>query len=154
METLQTGFSAVLGHRNLRRMAQFISRGVSRHLSLRATIGSQTFLFFPPKSDLFRVLDYDLKSANTAYRRQLAVLALGRSFEQAFEPLSIQMPSQSIAFHSFPEFTGMLLSVGARHGAGVVNGWHFPSFMVGLVKGRTLFSSKYWGTMRQKVPSK
>lgn len=52
-----------------------------------------------------------------------------------------------------PAFDGMLVTIGSYAGAGIINGWNFPSFVVGLVKGRSLFTSKYWHMMGQTVPS-
>ena len=50
-------------------------------------------------------------------------------------------------------FTGMLLTIGVTQGAGVINGWNFPSFVVGLMKGRGLFTSKFWSLMGQRMPA-
>jgi len=51
------------------------------------------------------------------------------------------------------EFNGMLLTFGKGGGAGIINGWHWPSVMVSMVKGGSLFTPKYWSTMGQKMPS-
>ena len=53
---------------------------------------------------------------------------------------------------SFSAFEGMVITFGSCRGAGVFNGWNLPSFAVGFIKGRTLFSEKYWKTMGQEMP--
>ena len=46
----------------------------------------------------------------------------------------------------------MLVTVGSSAGAGMMNGWNFPSFIVGMAKGKTLFTSKFWDMMGQPMP--
>ena len=50
-------------------------------------------------------------------------------------------------------FTGILVTIGRTGGAGILFGWNIPSFIVGLIKSRSLFTSKYWDLMDQKIPS-
>ena len=50
-------------------------------------------------------------------------------------------------------FTGILVTIGRTGGAGILFGWNIPSFIVGLIKSRSLFTSKYWDLMNQKIPS-
>ena len=50
-------------------------------------------------------------------------------------------------------FTGILVTIGRTGGAGILFGWNVPSFIVGLIKSRSLFTSKYWDLMDQKIPS-
>jgi len=50
-------------------------------------------------------------------------------------------------------FTGMLLTVGKKYGAGFVMNLNLPWTVVGLVKGGSMFSEKYWSLMGQKIPS-
>ena len=58
-------------------------------------------------------------------------------------------------FKFFPilAFNGILVTLGRMGGAGIVFGWQLPSFIVGILKSRTLFTSKYWDLMGQKMPS-
>ena len=49
-------------------------------------------------------------------------------------------------------FQGMVVTFGSKGGAGVFNGWNLPSFAIGLLKGRTLFSDKFWKMMGQEMP--
>jgi len=51
------------------------------------------------------------------------------------------------------KFEGILVTVGAYSGAGKINGWNLPSMMVSFVKGRSLFTSKYWSIMGQSQPN-
>ena len=48
----------------------------------------------------------------------------------------------------------MVVSFGSHGGAGNFNGWNLPSFAVGLLKSKTLFTSKYWKMMGQEMPNK
>jgi len=50
------------------------------------------------------------------------------------------------------KFEGALVPIGPYGGAGVINGWNLPAFIVSLGKGRSLFTSRYWGIMGQKQP--
>ncbi|CAB4059061.1 AIFM2 [Lepeophtheirus salmonis] len=50
------------------------------------------------------------------------------------------------------QFDGMFLSLGSRHGAGVFNGWSVPSWIVSLLRSRSLQYPKYWELMEQKEP--
>lgn len=50
-------------------------------------------------------------------------------------------------------FSGILVTLGRIGGAGIIFGWQIPSFIVGVVKSRSLFTSKYWDLMGQKMPS-
>ena len=50
-------------------------------------------------------------------------------------------------------FTGILVTIGRTGGTGILFGWNIPSFIVGLIKSRSLFTSKYWDLMDQKIPS-
>lgn len=50
-----------------------------------------------------------------------------------------------------PAFTGMLLTIGKKNGAGCVNGLNWPWSKVGAVKGESLFTNKYWTLMGQDV---
>ena len=50
-------------------------------------------------------------------------------------------------------FTGILVTIGRTGGAGILFGWNIPSLIVGLIKSRSLFTSKYWDLMDQKIPS-
>jgi len=49
-------------------------------------------------------------------------------------------------------FQGMVVTFGTKGGAGVFNGWNLPSFAIGLIKGRTLFTDKEWKMMGQEMP--
>jgi len=62
-----------------------------------------------------------------------------------------QMKGQKLQPYS-PAFDGMLVTVGSSAGAGMMNGWNFPSFIVGMAKGKTLFTSKFWDMMGQPMP--
>ena len=53
---------------------------------------------------------------------------------------------------SFSAFQGMVVTFGSKGGAGVFNGWNLPSFAIGLIKGRTLFTDKEWKMMGQEMP--
>ena len=53
---------------------------------------------------------------------------------------------------SSAEFTGMIVTVGKNYGVGVINGWHLPSWVWGLVKGKSLFTAQFWADMGQKMP--
>ena len=47
---------------------------------------------------------------------------------------------------------GMLVPVGRGQGAGNINGWNIPSFMVRLVKG-DLFTAKFWTNLGLQPPA-
>jgi len=47
----------------------------------------------------------------------------------------------------------MIVTIGRGHGAGVIQGWHLPSCVVGVAKGKDLFTKQFWDTMNQKRPS-
>merc|ERR1719438_19586 len=47
-------------------------------------------------------------------------------------------------------FSGILVTLGRIGGAGIIFGWQIPSFIVGVIKSRSLFTSKYWDLMGQK----
>ena len=58
-------------------------------------------------------------------------------------------------FHSYIfyirlAFTGILVTIGRMGGAGILYGWQIPSIIVGIIKSRSLFTSKYWDLMGQK----
>lgn len=46
----------------------------------------------------------------------------------------------------------MIVTVGTKAGAGQINGWNLPVFAVGLAKGKTLFTSKFWALLGQPMP--
>jgi len=50
-------------------------------------------------------------------------------------------------------FEGMVITFGSCRGAGVFNGWNLPSFAVGFIKGKTLFTEKFWKMMGQEMPT-
>ena len=50
-------------------------------------------------------------------------------------------------------YSGTLLSIGAKSGAGVINGFHFFGFVVGWIFGRGLFTSRFWHNMDQQCPN-
>lgn len=47
----------------------------------------------------------------------------------------------------------MVITFGSCRGAGVFNGWNLPSFAVGFIKGKTLFTEKFWKMMGQEMPT-
>ena len=50
-------------------------------------------------------------------------------------------------------FTGILVTIGRMGGAGIIYGWQIPSIIVGIIKSRSLFTSRYWHLMGQSIPS-
>ena len=50
-------------------------------------------------------------------------------------------------------YSGTLVSIGAKSGAGVINGFHFFGFVVGWIFGRGLFTSRFWNNMDQPCPN-
>ena len=46
----------------------------------------------------------------------------------------------------------MVVTIGKCHGVGVMNGWSLPSFAVAILKGKTLFTPKFWAQMGQEMP--
>eukprot|EP00094_Tigriopus_californicus_P003592 TCALIF_03455-PA protein Name:"Similar to AIFM2 Apoptosis-inducing factor 2 (Taeniopygia guttata)" AED:0.19 eAED:0.19 QI:0/0.2/0.33/0.83/1/1/6/0/346 len=51
-----------------------------------------------------------------------------------------------------PRFEGMFVTVGPGGGVALFNGWHIPSFLVGLAKSKDLFTKRYWTMFGQREP--
>merc|ERR1712107_647049 len=49
-------------------------------------------------------------------------------------------------------FQGMVVTFGSKAGVGSFNGWNLPSFVISMLKGKTLFSERYWKLMGQEMP--
>lgn len=47
----------------------------------------------------------------------------------------------------------MVVTIGKGAGVGVYNGWNLPSFVTSFIKGKDLFSGKFWKMMEQPYPS-
>lgn len=62
-----------------------------------------------------------------------------------------EIKGQSLTVYAH-RFEGVLVPIGPYGGAGVFNGWNTPAFVVSMLKGRQLFTPKYWGIMGQTQP--
>ena len=91
------------------------------------------------------------KSVNDALRKNYSMMTSKYVCMHLF-----QMPDVlSLSFLSgvIIVFTGILVTIGRTGGAGILFGWNIQSLIVGLIKSRSLFTSKYWDLMDQKIPS-
>ena len=88
------------------------------------------------------------KSLNDALRKNYSMMTSNMHLFQMPDVLSLSFLSGVIIV-----FTGILVTIGRTGGAGILFGWNIPSLIVGLIKSRSLFTSKYWDLMDQKIPS-
>ena len=113
-----------------------------------------------PSNNLLRQLplisDGPFKGKKSCHTRNVSLLITDdvsiinvRLLWQKYSRISIQLQ----LFYSFLAFSGILVTIGRLGGAGILYGWQIPSIIAGIIITRSLFTSRYWDIMGQKIPS-